>query len=286
MKKVQLRIKNIFWFLLICMNSTFAQLKQKDSYVVYINYPDYTVKTTVSNSTKRLDVKESLTYYWYASNKIIQTKGDYDGKIIDGPYTSFYLSNNLKEKGNFKNGLKDGKWISWYENGKINEIMNWKKGAKSGEYKKFDSDEFLRVSAHYKNDQLNGKKTTYSNGKIAEETNYKQGTEVVKRQKKEVKKDSISQGSTVQPKISLKERIETRFKRKKKEPAVKNETTPAIQKKTWKEKLNSFFKKNEKKSTAVTETAPDKTKSTTPSDSESSKKRKTKKSNKPQEADK
>jgi hypothetical protein len=288
MKKGQLHIKNIFWFLLICVNTTFAQMKQKDSYVVYINYPDYTVKTTVSNSTKRINVKESLTYYWYSSNKIIQTKGDYDGKIIDGAYTSFYLSNSLKEKGNFKKGLKDGKWISWYENGKINEITNWSRGAKSGEYKKFDSDGLISVSAHYKNDQLNGTYKTYTNAEMDKKTTYKRGKEIIKNPKNVSKTDSVTQSGTVQEKRSWKEKITAPFKKKKKKEApVKNETAPTIQKKTWKEKLNSFFKQKPNKSTeTVADTAASESQKSSPSETELSKKRKTRKNNKSQEADK
>jgi hypothetical protein len=226
-------------------------MKQQNTYVVYINYPDYTIKTSVSNSTKKINVSESLTYFWYASNKIIQTKGDYDGKLIDGAYTSFYLSSNLKEKGNFKKGLKDGKWISWYDNGKINEIINWRKGIRSGEYKKFDSNEFLSITSSYKNGKLNGIHTTYANGEIDKKTRYKHGREIIKRQKNTIQTDSTAQSTTVQPKKTLKEKIRLAFKRKKK-TAVKNEASPVKEKKAWKERLNSFFRKDSKKTGATT----------------------------------
>ena len=122
-------INRIIGILLIIAHPGFAQLlKQTDSYTVYINYPDYTVKTCVSNNPGKFRANEQLTYHWYASNRIMQTKGAYDGKLIDGLYTSFFLSNNLKEKGTFKNGLKNGKWISWYNSGKIDEITNWSYG--------------------------------------------------------------------------------------------------------------------------------------------------------------
>lgn len=288
MKKVQSPIKILFWLLLLCVNTTFAQMKQRDTYVVYINYPDYTIKTCVSNSTKKINVKESLTYFWYSSNKIIQTKGDYDGKLIDGPYTSFYLSNSLKEKGDFKKGLKDGKWISWYENGKINEITNWSKGRRSGEYKKFDSNELLSVTAYYKNDKLNGIQTIYNNGVIDTKIKYKQGKEIVKGQKNDSKVDSVVQAHPVQQKRSWKEKMTTAFKKKKrKETATAKELTPGIPKKTWKEKLNSFFRKEEKTPTATTaETPSEELKSTATQEIELSKKRKKKKINPPQETGK
>lgn len=288
MKKVQSRINVLFLLLLVCANATFAQMKQKDTYVVYINYPDYTIKTSVSNATKKINVKESLTYFWYSSNKIIQTKGDYDGKLVDGPYTSFYLSSSLKEKGNFKKGVKDGKWISWYENGKINEIINWSRGRRSGEYKKFDANELVSVTAYYKNDKLNGIQTIYTNGEIDKKIKYRNGKEVIKLQKNVSKTDSTGHVAPVQPKRSWKEKITAPFKKKKKKDAViTNEPTPGLPKKTLKEKLNSFFRKEEKKQVVTTaETPANERKSTAPSEVAQPKKRKTKKNNSPQETGK
>jgi len=101
-------MKNLFYLLLVLTNTMFAQYKPKETYTVYINYPDYSIRANVSNTDKKVEAKETLTYSWYASNKMLQTKGGYEGKILDGPYISFYLSGNLKEKGTFKMGLKNG----------------------------------------------------------------------------------------------------------------------------------------------------------------------------------
>lgn len=70
--------------LLLCSNVVFGQMKPKETYTIYVNYPDYSIKATVSNTVKKIDVKESLLYYWYSSNKILETKGGYEGKILDG----------------------------------------------------------------------------------------------------------------------------------------------------------------------------------------------------------
>lgn len=241
MKNKQLHIRSAIGILLLIFSqATFAQLiKQKTSYVVYINYPDYTVKTSVYNSNKKFNVNESLTYYWYAANKILQTKGNYDGKLVDGAYTSFYLSNNLKEKGNFKKGLKSGKWISWYENGKINEISNWRNGKKCGTYKKFNPDESLSLTSTYKNDQLNGIQTTYLDGEIADQVKYRKGKEVIKKQKQQT--DSTEQKHAT----PFKEKIAAVFKKKKKEEVTTEKK--ATEKKTLKERWNTLFKKKEKK---------------------------------------
>ena len=249
MKNRQLQFRNAIGILLLIFSQgTFAQLiKQRTSYVVYINYPDYTVKTSVYNSIKKFNVNESLTYYWYSSNKILQTKGNYDGKLVDGAYTAFYLSNNLKEKGNFKKGLKSGKWISWYENGKINEISNWHNGKKCGAYKKFNPDESLSLTSTYKNDQLNGIQTTYGDGEIVDQVKYRKGKAVIKKQKQQT--DSLEQKHA----SPFKEKIAAVFKKKKKEGVATEKTEEkATAKKTLKERWNMLFKKKEKKTEPAT----------------------------------
>src|SRR3954468_13217148 len=250
MKNKQSTIRNISLVLLICFNGAFAQLiKQKDSYVVYINYPSYTIKTSVSNSTKKRSVNEELTYHWYSSNKIMETKGDYDGKLIDGLYTSFYLNNNLKEKGDFKKGLKHGKWISWYESGKINEITHWSNGRKSGSYKKFNEDESLNQTATYKNDKLNGLQTIYNNGEIATETKYKNGKEVIKKQKQQTKKEK----DATKERKSIKEKISSLFKKKQKQSTTtEKDTKTTTEKKPEKKKRTNFFKKKDTPADAET----------------------------------
>src|SRR3989344_7623881 len=131
-------MKRFALLILLLPISTFAQQKQKPTFPVYVNYPDYTVKADVFSNPQKISVNENLTYYWYSSNKIIETKGGYDGKVLNGSYTSFYLSKNLKEKGSFKDGLKTSTWTSWNIDGKINEITTWKKGMKNGVYKKYN----------------------------------------------------------------------------------------------------------------------------------------------------
>src|SRR3954463_14354625 len=84
-----------------------AQDRQKGSYTVYLNNATGSIKAEVVFENKKVKAKEELTYSWYASNKIFETRGGYDGRMLDGPYTSYYLSDNLKEKGVFKNGVKD-----------------------------------------------------------------------------------------------------------------------------------------------------------------------------------
>lgn len=247
MKNNQQLHKILIVLFLVFFNGSFAQLlKQKDVYTVYINYPTYSVKASVSNSAQRIKVKESLTYYWYSSNKIMQTKGDYEGKVIDGPYTSFYLSNSLKEKGEFKNGLKNGKWISWYEDGKINEVTNWKNGERAGVYKKYNPDESLGLLYHYKHDKLNGEQVTYKNNKPDSTKKFRDGTEVIVKQQ-----DSLKQKTGIQKKIDslFKTKKEDQDKIKKENKGKTKTEIPGSKKKADKEEKGITEKKKKRSKT-------------------------------------
>src|SRR6218665_1209092 len=98
-----------------------AQKVSPDRYTVYVNYPSYSVKAEVSTLPSKFRAIKELEYYWYYSNRIMHTQGGCEGKLLNGQFTSFYISNSLKEKGTFKQGLRNGEWICWFDNGMISE---------------------------------------------------------------------------------------------------------------------------------------------------------------------
>lgn len=247
-------MKKIIFLTLLIPQIISAQMKQKECYTVYVNYPDYTAKTDIFSKDKKIKVNEKLTYYWYSSNKIMETTGGYDGRILNGPFTSFYLNSNLKEKGLFKNGVKNGEWITWYENGKIKEINTWRKGVRSGASKNFDVNGALLSEGAYKNGKLNGYQATYTSGKIREKRKYKNGIEITKKQKNSPKEQVISENP--RSKISVKyELVKVKLKSvfKKKDTKEKKQTgennkknTPTVKpEKKIKEKIQLLFKKKD-----------------------------------------
>ncbi len=227
-------------------------MKQKESYTVYVNYPDYTIKTDISSKGKRINVQEELTYYWYASNKIMETTGGYDGKILNGPYTSFYVTGNLKEKGTFRNGIKNGEWITWYETGKMKEINVWRRGIKSSTSKSFDISGDLISETKYRNGKLNGYQTTYGSGKIITKKKYKKGIEVIKKEEsldKEIISKEPRKSAADRYKV-FKEKIKSVFKKqngdenKQSLKKVKENTSAGTPKKVNKETPSLFKKKD------------------------------------------
>jgi len=143
---------------------------------VYVNKPDETIKAKViPSNNKKISTNKSKIYYWYSNNQILQTKGGFDGRLLDGEYSAFYLNSNLKEKGSFKRGLKDKEWRSWYENGKLKESVQWYEGIRNGYHELFNEKGEKILSVKYKNNKLNGKEIKYESGKIISEINYKNG---------------------------------------------------------------------------------------------------------------
>ena len=155
---------------------------------IVINSEKETVKFQTSQEKLETKPLHELTYYWCKSNKLHTTKGGYDGALLNGEYTAYYLSKQLKEKGMFDKGLKTGIWKTWYESGEISETSSFKKGVLHGEYKKYDEQGNTALEANYKNGVLNGETKSYANGKLLKTTLYKNGEEVILEEKAE--KDS------------------------------------------------------------------------------------------------
>lgn len=181
---------------------------------ITVNYDNYTVKTQMLKSPKKINTKPDLTYHWYSSQKIIETKGGFDGKLLHGYYKSFYLSNQLFESGEFKYGLKNNEWKNWYSDGKLKEITHWKNGKKNGKYFLFNDDGTKVASGNFKNDQLSGKFNTYDkNGNIILSQSYKNGVIQVKTPKLKKEKSTKPKEETIKPEKKERKSI---FKKKEK----------------------------------------------------------------------
>ncbi|MXV15752.1 toxin-antitoxin system YwqK family antitoxin [Hufsiella ginkgonis] len=145
---------------------------------ITVNYPDYTVTAGVSNPKNNFIARPGKTYHWYSANRIRTTQGGFSGKLLDGNYTEYYLSKDLKEKGSFKNGLKHGEWLAWSADGKLKSRERWRTGAKYGDYFVYDPAGKLLEQGTYRNDKLNGKVRKYVADSVVV-TRYKNGKSFV-----------------------------------------------------------------------------------------------------------
>jgi antitoxin component YwqK of YwqJK toxin-antitoxin module len=138
------------------------------------------------------DVSPSLnrTYFWYKSNEIHQSKGDYAGDLLHGNYVRHYITNELAEKGDFSYGLKKGEWKNWYKNGSLKSISNWKRGALSGEYFLHNDSGELLLKGRYSKGEKVGKWVDY---REKDTIRYKKGVVILKKGKdtNAVKKDGF-----------------------------------------------------------------------------------------------
>ena len=195
-------MKNKFHFILFFLLPLFAfsqtTVDKQSVFTITINNKDNTTKVQVMAERHIFKPDENLTYFWYASDKIIETKGGGEGKLLHGTYTIFYLNKQLKEKGNFDKGLKDRKWMSWYPDGKVMEISNWKQGIKHGKYELYNELGQKVVETTFKGGNLDGTMTSYSGHKILSEKQYKNGEEVIPklREQKTVEQKSDKQRMT------------------------------------------------------------------------------------------
>jgi antitoxin component YwqK of YwqJK toxin-antitoxin module len=152
-----------------------SKLKQ---FNITVNFEDYTVKTQMLSQEKKIPVNNDRLYMWYSTQKIMETKGGYDGKLIHGVYKAFYLNNQLKEQGCVKYGLKNKEWKYWYPDGKLKEVITWKNGVKNGFYALYNDYGQMMAKGNFKQDKLHGKFYTYGNaGSVLEKKVYKNGNE-------------------------------------------------------------------------------------------------------------
>lgn len=156
-------------------------VKEKKTYSVYIsdNEQGLTARASVLRDKQDFRPDEELSYSWYALGKVQHTKGGYDGKLLSGPYTSFFLNGNLREKGSYRKGLKNGRWHSWRADGNTQEIVHWKRGLKHGRYVLYNEEGKLVLEANYRANELHGKIKVYEAGKLVGVKNYKKGKEIL-----------------------------------------------------------------------------------------------------------
>lgn len=214
---------------------------------ITVNFEDYTVKTQMLSTSKAIKPNNDLTYMWYAAQKLIETKGGYDGKLIHGTYKSFYLNNQLREEGQMYYGLKNRAWKSWYADGKLKELITWRKGRKNGRYYLYNDLGQLMAKSNFKNDKLHGKFYTYSgNGTVAEIHRYKNGVERIKNQKvktAKAKKSTSTPPNQKAAKPKKEKKIKVKKESKNANPALTPPPAPLDKAPADTTKKTPFFKR-------------------------------------------
>ncbi len=156
-------MKQIFFNLLLVLLFTeffsclpnVKEVRYAPSRVMMIHSEGNTVFFTLFYSEKKIVPEKSCDYYWFNSNQIFKTRGDYFGRLLDGQFHVLDLKGRMIEKGVFEKGLKQGRWTTWYPNGMYQMVCVYKDGRRNGPCMMYDTAGILRKQLHFKNDLEN-----------------------------------------------------------------------------------------------------------------------------------
>ena len=102
--------------------------------------------TSIFQKPYKDELKNTLQYHWYSSDKLGSNYGGYNGYLLNGDFKKVDLRGNLLEQGKFSSGLKDGVWKSWYLNGNLKKVESWKMGVLSSSVIEYNKDGSLVYS--------------------------------------------------------------------------------------------------------------------------------------------
>jgi antitoxin component YwqK of YwqJK toxin-antitoxin module len=169
--------------LLLCLISLSLTVTAQDKVIDFdnndykhtINFMDHKIVFQIKPSQIPRTSDPIKKYHWYSNNQLHVTQGGFSGKLLNGSYSDFYLSNNLKEKGVFKAGLKASEWSSWTANGILTGKVNYKQGILSGGFFKYDEAGNLIQEGTYRKGKMNGMVKTYHGADSLSLQKYKNG---------------------------------------------------------------------------------------------------------------
>lgn len=206
---------------------------KKRRFTFHIEKPDTSTSFDVFAVNPNVHANQNASYSWYADGKVLETKGGFSGRLLDGRYVSYYGNKNLRERGIYVNGRKEGKWMKWHSNGKISEVSSWRMGTKQGKYVVSDDMGRKMMSAHFRRDKLNGKVITYDKGAVLLKSKYRNGKEVLPKIPKDKRKSAAA------PKSDKPSFFKSLFEKKNKPAKVKPKEDKPGKEKPSKQKKKS-----------------------------------------------
>lgn len=142
---------------------------------------DHSVTAYVFPVKREPVINPDVIYYWFKAGRIHHTQGGYSGSLLNGHFSSFYLTKNLKEEGDFKKGVKSGFWRSWRENGVLERSAYYKKGLEHGRFMIYNDSGVVRQSGRMKDGKLHGNVKTYFSQDSVTNVFYRNGEVTVRK---------------------------------------------------------------------------------------------------------
>lgn len=77
-------------------------------------------------------------YYWFAAGGVHHAQGEFNGRLLHGPYRVTTREEQPLSKGRFRHGVKTGRWQQWHANGQLAQETRWRRGHLSGRPMAYD----------------------------------------------------------------------------------------------------------------------------------------------------
>ncbi|WP_407427529.1 toxin-antitoxin system YwqK family antitoxin [Arcticibacter sp.] len=126
-------------------------------------------------------IDPDVTYYWFKAGTIHHTQGGYSGRLLNGHFSSFYLTKNLKEEGDFTNGVKSGLWRNWRENGILERTAYYRNGLENGRFFTYDDSGVVKQTGRMKDGKFHGNVKTYVSQDSVTTVYYRNGAVAAKK---------------------------------------------------------------------------------------------------------
>lgn len=81
---------------------------------------------------KAMSIDANKEYHWIKGQRLHVTQGGFDGRLLHGPYASFFPDGQLREAGRYLMGVKHGVWRTWAHDGRLLEVRRWSNGQLNG----------------------------------------------------------------------------------------------------------------------------------------------------------
>lgn len=186
------------FFLGICYGQTNASLRHVVNDTMSADF-------FVQLESEKIKYEPERIYFWFKSQELHFSQGNASGYLLNGSFTAYFHSGQLKTKGNFKSGLQHGVWEEWHENGLLKSRFHFEEGVLTGAFVCFDSTGNLQSSGSYKAGDYHG--DVVING---EEKKFKNGNELAEKEKKE--KEAKNKEKENEDKIESEEKKNDFFK--------------------------------------------------------------------------
>lgn len=143
-----------------------------------LHYPDYKQHSYLPPEILYICIEYLTKHHtkFYPNNNLKTSYFTINGRKF-GSYQDFYNNGRLLRNTEYNNDIKHGIFKYFKRSGKLFKCVGYKNGKRHGEYKEsFPKQKYIHT--FYKDGLLHGTYKLFSNNKLIEETNYRNGINI------------------------------------------------------------------------------------------------------------